>query len=102
MNSIPSPVPGLLIVRDEGRRESWTLTHGPSGAELIYGLAGLGSATGAARDMGMLIDWDIPGEDLLAFLEECPKAAPGTADDERIATRWGGSTSPSRDGKAAA
>ncbi len=53
------PVPGLVIDRDPGPRESWAVVHAPSRSALVLDLAGPATAELAAEDLGGLpgVDW---------------------------------------------
>jgi hypothetical protein len=85
-----SPVPGLVIVREPGPRESLAVLHAPSERAIILDLAGQATAELAAEDLGKLeLDWTLsPSElasaaDLLVYVEGAV---------ERIAGRYGGTT----------
>lgn len=56
--TLPSPVPGLEICRDQGARECWSVVHRASGRAVLCDLAGHATAEWAALDLGDLLDWD--------------------------------------------
>lgn len=81
--------PGLAIIRDPGRRESYTVVHVPSGIPVILGLPGPGSAQDAALDVASLLDWAMTSRRILTVLEAFPEIVDEL---ERIARKWGGTS----------
>ena len=84
-----APVPGLVIARDPGPRESYSVVHEVSGVPVILSLAGAGSAQGAADDLAPLLDWTLTARRVLTVLEAFPELL---CEMERIASRWGGTS----------
>lgn len=61
------PVPGLVIVREPGPRESLAVLHAPSGVAVICDLAGPATAQLAAEDLGAIegVDWTMSAAGIL-------------------------------------
>jgi hypothetical protein len=85
------PVPGLVVVRDPGPRESYAVLHARSRSAVVCDLAGPVTAELAAEDLDGLpdVDWTASREriadvaDLLLYVEPAV---------ERVARRHGGVT----------
>jgi hypothetical protein len=84
-----TPVPGLVIVREEGPRESYRVVHAASGFFLVRDCPGPGSAEDAALDLADLLDWTMTAPRILTLLEAFPEIC---GEVERIAGRWGGTS----------
>ena len=88
---VGTPVPGLVIVRRDPRRESYDIRHASSGLYVIYDCAGPGTADSAARDLSFVLDWTMTARQILTVTEACPEIQQAV---ERIAAKWGASALP--------